>query len=256
MLLVIWFTLPLQAMAEPVSRHPDAARPDPAVSGHDLATPAVREMQRDSFGNPALFWLEQGQALYARKAGAADRSCAGCHGADGLAGAATMFPKVVDGRLINLEGQINLCRTTRMGAPALALESDALLSLLVAVREQSAGQPVAVAVDGAAAPWFRRGQALYTERRGQMNMACTQCHDERVGRWLRGEQLTQGQTNGMPGYLLRWGAVGSVQRRFRFCDDQRLAEPRALGSDAYLALELYTAWRGNGLPVEPLAVRR
>lgn len=251
MLLSIWFTLAPQAMAgEGVSR------PDPAISGHDLATPAVQEMQRDSFGNPALFWLEEGQALYARTEGASGKSCADCHEAGDLAGAATTFPKMVDGALTNLEDQINHCRTVRMGAPALALESEDLLSLMLAVREQSAGLPVAVKVDGAAAPYFRQGQALYSERRGQMNMACTQCHDQRVGLWLRGEQLSQGQTNGMPGYLLRWGAVGSVQRRFQFCDDQRLAEPRALGSDAYLALELYTAWRGNGLPLEALAVRR
>lgn len=251
LLLSIWVTLAAQAMAGEA-----AWRPDPAISGHDLATPAVQAMQRDSFGNPALFWLEKGQELYALADGAEGKSCADCHETRGLAGAATAFPKVIDGALTNLERQINHCRTKRMGAPALALESENLLSLLLAVREQSADQPVAVRVDGAAAPFFRQGRALYSERRGQMNMACTQCHDQRVGLWLRGEQLSQGQTNGMPGYLLRWGAVGSVQRRFRFCDDQRLAEPRPLGSDAYLALELYTAWRGNGLPVEALAVRR
>ncbi|MDF1719392.1 MAG: sulfur oxidation c-type cytochrome SoxA [Minwuia sp.] len=233
-----------------------ATRPDPAISGQALATPAVQEMQRDSFANPAMFWLDRGQALFARRSGTAAKSCADCHGSRGLDGVATAFPKVVDGDLRNLEAQINACRTLRMGASALPLESEELLSLTVAVREQSSGQPVAVAVDGPAAPHFQQGRALYTERRGQMNLACFQCHDERVGLWLRGEQLTQGQTNGMPGYLLRWGAVGSVHRRLQFCDDQRLAEPRALGSDAYLALELYTAWRGNGLPVEALAVRR
>ncbi len=238
-------------MAEDV---PD--RPDPAISGHALATPAVQEMQRDSFANPALFWLERGQAAFERVEGKAGRSCADCHGAADLRGAATTFPKVVGDTLIALEGQINRCRTTHMSAPVLALGSEAMLALTVAVRERSDGMPVAVKIDGAARPFFERGKALYTERRGQMNMACTQCHDERVGLWLRGEQLTQGQTNGLPGYLLRWGEVGSVHRRFRFCDDQRLAEPDEVGSDAYLALELYVAWRGNGLPVEALAVRR
>jgi len=226
------------------------------MSGHDLATPAVQEMQRDSFANPARFWLERGQALLDRVEGQVGKSCSDCHGAEGLRGAATTFPKVVDGTLIALEGQINRCRTARMSAPALDLASEDLLALAVAVRHRSDGMPMAVQVDGAARPYFQRGQALYGQRRGQMNIACTQCHDERVGLWLRGEQLTQGQTNGLPGYLLRWGEVGSVHRRFRFCDDQRLAAPRPLGSDAYLALELYVAWRGNGLPVEALAVRR
>jgi len=247
----IWFTTARPAMAEDM---PD--RPTPPVSGHALATPAVQEMQRDSFANPALFWLERGQSAFSRVEGTAGRSCADCHGAADLRGAATTFPKVVDGALTALEGQINRCRTVRMSAPALALESEAMLSLVLAVRERSDGMPMAVRIDGAARPFFDRGRALYTERRGQMNLACFQCHDDRVGLWLRGEQLTQGQTNGLPGYLLRWGEVGSVHRRFRFCDDQRLAEPGALGSDDYLALELYAAWRGNGLPVEALAVRR
>lgn len=247
----IWFTPARPAMAEDM---PD--RPAPPISGHALATPAVQEMQRDSFANPALFWLERGQSAFSRVEGAAKKACADCHGAADLRGAATKFPKVVDGALTALEGQINRCRTVRMSAPALALGSEAMLSLMLAVREHSDGMPMAVRVDGAARPYFDRGRALYTERRGQMNLACFQCHDERVGLWLRGEQLTQGQTNGLPGYLLRWGEVGSVHRRFRFCDDQRLAEPRPLGSDDYLALELYTAWRGNGLPVEALAVRR
>jgi len=89
-----------------------------------------------------------------------------------------------------------------------------------------------------------------------MNLACFQCHDDRPGEWVRGEQLSQGQTNAFPAYLLRWAGVGSVHRRFQFCDDQRVAEPLPLGSEDYLALELYVAWRGNGLPVEAPAVRR
>ena len=56
----IWFTPARPAMAEDM---PD--RPAPPVSGHALATPAVQEMQRDSFANPALFWLERGQAAFA-----------------------------------------------------------------------------------------------------------------------------------------------------------------------------------------------
>jgi sulfur-oxidizing protein SoxA len=34
------------------------------------------------------------------------------------------------------------------------------------------------------------------------------------------------------------------------------AEPYELGSPEFVALELYLAWRGKGLPVETPAVRR
>jgi sulfur-oxidizing protein SoxA len=33
------------------------------------------------------------------------------------------------------------------------------------------------------------------------------------------------------------------------------AEPREIGAGEYVALELYLAWRGNGLPIETPAVR-
>jgi sulfur-oxidizing protein SoxA len=33
------------------------------------------------------------------------------------------------------------------------------------------------------------------------------------------------------------------------------AEPFGAGSPEYIALELYLAWRGNGLPIETPAVR-
>jgi sulfur-oxidizing protein SoxA len=235
------------AMAEP---------PDPPLSGLEWATPAIREMQDDAFANPAFFWLEKGEELFASVEGEAERSCANCHGADDLAGKAAHFPKVKDGRVINLEAQVNACREHRMQADPWPLESEPLLSMTLYLRSLSADAPVTVAVDGAAAPFIVKGKALYNQRRGQMNLACAQCHDDRAGLWVRGEQLSQGQINNFPAYLLRWSGVGSVHRRFQFCDNQRVAEPLPLGSDEYLALELYVASRGNGLPVEVPAVRR
>lgn len=233
-----------------------ADKPEPPLSGMAWATPAIRDMQQDEFANPALFWLERGQQLFVEKAGTAGKSCADCHSDGDLDGKAAGFPKVRDDRIINLEAQTNHCRLERMGVAAWPLESEELLSMTLYLRSLSAGEPVDVAVDGQAAPHFERGRALYNQRRGQMNLACTQCHDDRAGLWVRGEQLSQGQTNNFPAYLLRWAGVGSTHRRFQFCDDQRVAEPLPLGSDDYLALELYTAWRGNGLPVEAPAVRR
>ncbi|WP_417513390.1 sulfur oxidation c-type cytochrome SoxA [Minwuia sp.] len=233
-----------------------AEPPDPPISGLQWATPAIQEMQADDFANPGMFWLERGETAFATPAGQAGKSCANCHADGDLDGKAADFPKVEGGRVVNLAARINRCRTDQMAAEPLSLESDPLLSLTLYVRSLSAGDPISIAIDGDAEPFFRKGEALYHQRRGQMNLACTQCHDDRPGEWLRGEQLSQGQINGFPAYLLRWSGVGSAHRRFRFCDDQRIAEPLPLGSDAYLALELYVAWRGNGLPVEVPAVRR
>lgn len=213
-------------------------------------------MQADEFANPALFWLERGEELFDAVDGKAGKSCASCHARGALRGVAASYPRVRGDRIINLERQTNICRQEHMKADVWPLESEPLLSTTLYLRSLSAGQPVDVSVSGEAEQHFQRGRVLYNQRRGQMNLACNQCHDDRAGEWVRGEQLSQGQINNFPAYLLRWSGVGSTHRRFQFCDDQRVAEPLPLGSDDYLALELYVAWRGNGLPVEAPAVRR
>jgi sulfur-oxidizing protein SoxA len=43
---------------------------------------------------------------------------------------------------------------------------------------------------------------------------------------------------------------------FEWCNTSVRAEPYPLGSDEYVDLELYLAWRGRGLPVETPAIRR
>ena len=37
-------------------------------------------MQDDDTANPGMLWVLDGEALWKRKAGAADKSCADCHG--------------------------------------------------------------------------------------------------------------------------------------------------------------------------------
>ena len=93
-------------------------------------------------------------------------------------------------------------------------------------------------------------------RIGQMDLACAMRHDARPGRYLRAEHISQGHVAGFPAYMLRWGRTVGVHRRFQFCNEQARAEPLPLDHPDYNALQLYVAWRGNGLPIEAPAVRR
>ena len=238
---------------------PPELPPFSPLSGYEFARPETRAIQDDEFANPGLFWIERGAELWMSPVGPAERSCHTCHGiGTAMAGAAATYPKVdaVAGSLVNLEQRINLCRTRHVGAEPYPPESDPLLSLSAYVTSQSVGEPLRVRINGPARVWFERGRELYRERVGQMNVACTQCHDQRVGHLLRAERISQGQINGFPAYLLRWGTVSSVHRRFQFCNEQARAEPLPIGSDDYNALQLYVAWRGTGLLVEAPAVRR
>lgn len=234
--------------------------PRPPVSGYDYMAPSTQELQDDDFGNPGFFAIDRGVRLWSEPAGPDGAACADCHGAEGegLVGAATRLPAVDSrsGTLMNLEGHINNCRVERMKSDPYAYESEELLSLTAYVSYLSRGLPVAVAADGPAAPFFEEGRALYFERRGQLDLSCTQCHDERAGQMLRGDRISQGHVNGFPIYRLKWFSMGSRHRMFEWCNTSLRAEPFAPGSPEYLALELYVAWRGNGLPIETPAVRR
>ena len=229
-------------------------------SGYTYLSEEHRQLQDDAFGNPGMLWVERGRALWDQTQGDSQQACASCHGdaATSMRGVRTRYPQF-DPRtkkLINLEQQINRCRTEQLQAEAYPYESEALLALSAFVGFQSRGMPLAVDIKGPAAPFFEAGKAFFMRRRGQLDMACSQCHDEYAGQRLRGEVVSQGQTNGFPIYRLSWQTLGSTHRMFAWCNTAIRAQPLAHGGDDYVNLELYMTWRGRGLPVETPGVRR
>lgn len=229
-------------------------------SGYLFLSDSTRGLQDDEFQNPGMFALEKGHNLWNRKEGVSGTSCATCHGPAevSMRGVAARYP-VFDTklrRLINLELRINDERTRRMKVGAFPYESEDLIAIATYVTRQSRGQPMAVVIDGPARPMFERGREFFMKRRGQLNLACNQCHENAVGSRLRGDVISQGQVNGFPSYRLTWRSMSSRHRMFSWCNTSIRAEPYPLGSEEYLNLELYLAWRGRGLPVEAPSVRR
>ena len=89
-----------------------------------------------------------------------------------------------------------------------------------------------------------------------MNLACNHCHEQNWERSLLNQPITQGHGNGYPAYRLDWQKMGSLQRRLRACFYGVRAELPAFGADDLIALELFLAWRAQGLSIETPAVRR
>lgn len=229
-------------------------------SGTTYLTPELQAQQRDDGANPGMLWVGQGKRLWAEAQGPAGKSCATCHGAAEVAmkGVAARYPAIdpATGRLVNLEMRINDCRVRHLEAASLGYESDDLLALTSYVAHQSRGLPISVAVDGEARPHFEAGRAFFHTRQGQLNLACSQCHDDNPGRRLRGDVISQGHPTGFPIYRIEWQSAGSLHRRLRACSLGVRAHMFDYGSPEYLALELYLAWRASGLEVETPAVRR
>jgi sulfur-oxidizing protein SoxA len=214
-------------------------------SGYEFMSRETRTMQDDEVTGPAVLWLLDGEALWGKL------GCAGCHGdaAASMRGVATRYPALVQGKLVNLEQQV------RHRAPALAYESRELLALTAYVARQSRGMPIDVKVDEKTRPFLDAGRAFFHRRQGQLNLACTQCHDDNWGKKLAGSTIPQAHPTGYPIYRLEWQTLGSLARRFRNCLTGMRAELYPPGSQELVELELYLMWRARGMKLEAPAVR-
>lgn len=237
-----------------------ALTPSEVRSGYTFLQPETQTLQDDDFSNPSYLWIDRGAGLFSQAPEKGGAACASCHtGANlPLEGAAARYPAYddVSKSLVNLEGRINLCRQQHQAVAPLAYESDDLLSLTGYVASLSRGESVSVSIEGPAAPYYEMGRAYFFQRKGQLNLACSQCHNEHWGRQLRGDTISQGHGNAFPAYRLEWQAFGSLHRRLRDCDAGIRAEPLDYGSELYTAVELYLASRAGGLPMESPGVRR
>jgi L-cysteine S-thiosulfotransferase len=227
-------------------------------SGFSFMTPETQAMQNDDTSNPGMLWVLDGEALWKRKAGAAEKACADCHGdAASMKGVAARYPAFDKalGRPVDLEQRINLCRTGQQQAPPLAFESRDLLALTAFVARQSRGSPIGAGADPQLEPFIAKGRALYTQRQGQLNLACANCHDDNWDKRLAGSAITQGHATGYPLYRLEWQTLGSLQRRLRACLTGIRAQAYDFGSSELVELELYLMSRARGMPMETPAVR-
>jgi len=211
-------------------------------SGYEFMSRETRAMQDDEVTGPAVLFLLDGEALWGKL------GCASCHG-DAKAtmrGVAARYPKMMDGRLVNLEQQL------RHKAAQLAYESRELLALTAYVARQSKGMPISVEP---VKPQLDAGRAFFHRRQGQLDLACTQCHDDNWGKKLAGNPIPQAHPTGYPIYRLEWQNMGSLARRLRNCLTGMRAEQYAPGAPELVELELYLMWRARGMKLEAPAVR-
>nr|WP_284694262.1 sulfur oxidation c-type cytochrome SoxA [Rhodoplanes serenus] len=229
------------------------------ISGLAFRTHETKAMQSDDFNNPGFLAVEEGAALWSKVDGAAGKSCASCHqeAVQSMKGVRASMPKWDEKQKkpVNLEQRINICRSENMKAEPWKFGSPELTAMTTYVGHQSRGTPVSVRTDGPMKPWFDRGRQLFYDRVGQLDMSCANCHEKNYGKFLRADFVSQGQTNGFPTYRLQTQRLVPLHERFQGCMFDVRADPYKPLSDEFLALELYIAWRGLGLPVETPAVR-
>src|SRR5262249_60833110 len=144
-------------------------------------------------------------------------------------------------RPIYLERRINICRTEKQKAPALAAESKELLALTAFVGRQSRGMPITISGDRLI-EFLEAGRSLFHRRQGQLNLSCSQCHDDNWGKVLAGNTIPQAHPTGYPIYRLEWQGLGSLQRRLRNCMIGMRPEPYQFCPPDQVAPQLHLMW--------------
>ncbi len=231
---------------------------DARKSGFDFMRPATQALQMDDTQNPGMLWVKDGQMTWAQKDGAANKSCTDCHGdINRMRGVAARYPQysLVAKRVINLGQQINQCRTTQQQAKVWPTEHPTFLGLEAAITMESRGQPVTPPSQPLLADAQKRGETLFNQRIGQVDLSCRDCHDSLAGKRLGGNTIPQAHPTGYPIYRLEWQSVGSLQRRLRGCMTAVRAEPYPYGSTELVDLEAYLAMRAAGMRLESPGVR-
>lgn len=164
------------------------------------------------------------------------------------------------GMVVTLALAVNECRTANGEEPLPYLKGK-IASLLAYIAFQSRGQITKVVIpqdDPRALAAYEQGKRFYLTRRGQLNFACAHCHMANAGRELRTEILSPalGHTTGWPVYRAKWGEMGTLDRRFKGCNEQVRAKAFSPQGEEYRNLEYFLTYMSNGLPLNGPSARK
>lgn len=227
-------------------------------SGWVFRTDETQALQLDDFDNPGMVFVDQARDTWNTAEGSVGKSCADCHGdVSSMAGLRAVLPRwnADKGALYTMEDYINDSVVNHMGGEAWGYTSGKMQAMVGLISLQSRGHTVAVETGGEVAGMWEQGKEIYYTRVGQLDMACSNCHEDNYGVMIRADHLSQGQINGFPAYRLKNSKLNSVHGRFKGCMKNIRATPYKPGQAEFRALELYVASRGNGLPIEGPSVR-
>ena len=163
------------------------------------------------------------------------------------------------GKVITLEAAINTCRTSN-GESALKAKKGAITEIGAYLGYLSRGNEINVKVPNneKAIAMYNRGKKHFFAKRGQLNMACADCHYYYSGSKIRADILSPalGHTSGFPVYRNKWAGMGTLHRRYGGCNKQVRAKPFKAQSDEYTALEYFETYMSNGIEVNAPSQRK
>jgi sulfur-oxidizing protein SoxA len=165
-----------------------------------------------------------------------------------------------DKKVETLESNIVQCQKAN-GEEPFKLKKGKIAYLSAWLASQANGQTINVVVpdDPDAQAAYEHGKHHFYAKRGQLNLACADCHVYNSGMWVRGNLLSPvvGQTTHFPVWRGKWArgskkgdGFGTLHRRYGGCNKQVRAKPFKAQGKEYSDLEFFHASMSNGLTIE------
>ena len=238
----------------------------PATFKSELDDPAKRPQpveERDNLDpieNSAMAAVESAEEIFAN-AGSKGKSCKSCH-ADPKkqfkAWAASMprYSKKA-GKVLGVEEFVTRHARATTGDD-FRMQSEENTSLAVYLRFLANGTPINVSADDAGAKEaLKRGEALLKRKIGQINFACTDCHEIGANHWIRGQWLGEfkGQLDHFPTWRTSRAEIWDLRKRLQWCNVAIRADELPPDAVEYGDIELALAIKNKGLPLNVPGIR-
>jgi len=174
------------------------------------------------------------------------------------------------GKVHTLEGDIMTC-LKRNGVDvkkeglAFGKGKFATISAYMAYTSRGKKLNVVIPNDPRAMAVYNRGKHHFYAKRGQLNLACADCHMYHSGGMARANLLSPalGHPTHFPSYRKGnelkgndvYGGFVTLEARYKGCNKQVRAKPFKPQSDEYIALEYFETYMSNGIKVNGPGVR-
>jgi sulfur-oxidizing protein SoxA len=202
--------------------------------------------------------IDAGEALYT-KAFANGKSISTCFPDPAVT---NIYPYFDEKRneLISLTQAITECITSNGEKAWNTKKGDmANLQAYMALQTQEAGKKVDIKIESkAAAEAYERGKEYYYSQRGYLKLSCATCHVQGSGQRVRNEKLSPmlGSMTHWPVYRLKWGNLGTVERRISGCIKDEGQVPPKDTSAEMKELLYYMSYISNDMAVDGPDIRK
>jgi sulfur-oxidizing protein SoxA len=163
------------------------------------------------------------------------------------------------GQVKTLEQEINECRVANGEKPLKYKKGEiADISAYMAYTSRGNKMDVRIPDDPRALAAYEDGKRHFYSKRGQLNLACADCHVWNAGNKVRADLLSPalGHVTHFPVYRSKWGELGTLHRRYGGCNRQVRAKDFPAQGEEYRNLEFFHSFMSSGLEVNGPGARK